>query len=138
MDGLSGCAQHLCGDGLVVFGSQKGLVDQRVLCLAPGLGNIAVIPIVTWIHFAQAVIQGDAALTNLDGLEYLREVRGNVTVRQNDLMTSIAGIMQIEAVSGSVTIRQNGSLCNDDAQAFVDQVNPGGGSALQQNGGDCQ
>jgi hypothetical protein len=94
-------------------------------------------------------IANNNSLSNLQGLDGLVTIAGELTVSDNLILTSISalagvqsvgslfverntalnqlGMSAITRVDADISLRDNSELCEQDAQALVDQINAAGG-----------
>lgn len=73
---------------------------------------------------ADLVIDGNAALTSLAGLERLTAITGKLTLTSNAKLASLAGLAALETVGGAVTVTGDPALSPDEIAALIARVHP--------------
>jgi len=82
------------------------------------------------------LIQNNDSLVGLEGLSGVTAVGFQLTISGNDDLSSLNGLSCLRTVSHNLTITDNASLCQVDAQVFVDGLEVGGDVLVFGNGAD--
>ena len=83
------------------------------------------------------VIYDNHALTSLEGLSSLTTVGGGggfLFIINNDALTSLEGLSGLTYVGDDLSIHNNDSLCQSDAEAFAASIELGGTVDVRDNG----
>ncbi len=78
----------------------------------------------------------NVAITNLDGLESLRVVGGDVYLRDNPNLVDLSALHSVESIDGALVIQGNAILTSEEAWALVDAIgeeNIAGGVYIEDN-----
>ncbi|HSR98718.1 MAG TPA: hypothetical protein VLM79_16795, partial [Kofleriaceae bacterium] len=73
---------------------------------------------------ADLVIDGNAMLTSLAGLERLTAITGKLTLTSNAKLTSLAALATLQTVGGAVTVTGDPALSPDEIAALIARVHP--------------
>ena len=80
----------------------------------------------------------NSVLTSLDGLVGITSIGSNLLIQNNGVLNRVDGLSDLSYVGSSLEISQNETLCQDDAQAFVDGIaTVRGAVTITDNAGGC-
>jgi hypothetical protein len=88
----------------------RGLAGLRAVGAGRGLANL--------------VLDGNAALTSLAGLEQLGMITGKLALTDDARLASLAGLAALTSVGGTVTVTGDPALSPDEVAAFIARVHP--------------
>jgi len=77
-------------------------------------------------------------LTNLNGLDNISTIPGNLLIRRNDVLTDISGLQNFNSLEGELGIHNNPLLNNCSIQSICNYLLVGGGNVnIGDNGYSC-
>jgi len=126
LQSLSGL-ENLSSVGGSIGVSGEGSALPAVSTLAP-LSNLTTVGGNLWFEFLP--------LTNLDGLENLTSIGGQLLVFGCNSMTDINALANLNSI-GSIEIQYNNNLSECAVQAVCDHINANGSTIIQDNDTGC-
>lgn len=104
-------------ENLQIYGGSLNLIDNDALVDLKGLNNIT--------SLNDLVIKFNSALTNLESLQNLTEVKGNLEINLNASLESLNGLDNLTSIGGELSIIKNTVLSNIQE---INQLDSLGGS----------
>ena len=89
-----------------------------------------------YTHITGDLIINNSSLTDLNGLQCLYEIGGDLIIQNNNNLYDLTGLEQLYTIGGNLNVTDNSELCTSDADDLEEQVDVGGTTDISGNK-DC-